>query len=290
MITFLHWHKYLTPPATPTKLLADATSWCPPHLKNQWWQSWSVACYRQSSLPPLVLSRPAHSLWPIRPAQPVLASQFLPYGQAPQRPNFSKRFYDPSATPQDRDKYNEDQPDLASATISPFAPNFYRPCPSHLVLIKGHPRTISPIPSTFTDDSPSSDSSPTLYSSTSRQFPFSILLHIMLPYLYWLEMSPFPRTIFGPLIRKPPRAITWGNLQVLGRATLSPYSLLMGIFPSWLLLVIAFYLSSLTKACLKAYSCTVIHPTFPCKYVFVYFLFHHCLLVEGSHFFTLYWW
>ena len=63
--------------------------------------------------------------------------------------------------------------------------------------------------------------------------------------------------------------------------------ILICFFPvdcSWWVLFIFFVL---TRIVWKAYSWTIIHPTSPCKYVFVYFLFCHCLIVEGSRYFYI---
>ena len=59
------------------------------------------------------------------------------------------------------------------------------------------------------------------------------------------------------------------------------------VFPIWFFLVINFAFSMLKRLFLKDYSCTVIHPNFPCKYVFIYLMIHHFLLVEFSHSFYI---
>ena len=85
---------------------------------------------------------PFWSLWPVIPVRPVIANPFLPYGQATQRPNFSKQFDDPDATP--KDKYHESNPDSASSNIYPFVSPLYRPCLSRPVIIRYTQRQFLP--------------------------------------------------------------------------------------------------------------------------------------------------
>ena len=61
--------------------------------------------------------------------------------------------------------------------------------------------------------------------------------------------------------------------------------MLDGATPELLLLIVnckLFCLLHVDETCLKLYALTTVHPTPPCKYIVVYLLFDHCLLVEGS--------
>ena len=70
MITLLQWQKYSASPATPMELVSVATHRHPPHLKRQWWRSWSVACYLQSTGSALVPSGPVTLTRHTSPARP----------------------------------------------------------------------------------------------------------------------------------------------------------------------------------------------------------------------------
>ena len=106
-----------------------------------------------------------------------------------------------------------------------------------------------------------------------------LLLHLLLPSLLHIEISPSPRPIFGLYNCKSHRAVLGGNSLVLDGASQAPL-----LLP--LLRLIShgefFCLFCVDETCLKLYTWNIVHPTSTCKHIIVKLLFHHCLLVEGS--------
>ena len=113
------------------------------------------------------------------------------------------------------------------------------------------------------------------------------MLYILLPYLYWLYIAPYPSPYFDLLIRNSHREIICGNTYVLGGATPALSLLILIRFFQLIALGECFYFVHVEKTCLKSYSWNVIHPTLPRKYVLVYFVFHYCLLMGGSNYFYI---
>ena len=167
------------------------------------------------------------SLWPVRPVRPSLSSQFIPYGQGAQRPNFFYRYYDLSATPQDRERYHEAHPDTVSSTISPFVPPLYCPCPSQPVLKRDTPIKFLPyqpplliMPPYLIFHTPQTPLPP-YFSLSSYAASYSSAFFVL------SRDIPIAKAILGLSIRNPHREIIWGHSKLLDGATPAPSSLLL---------------------------------------------------------------
>ena len=112
-----------------------------------------------------------------------------------------------------------------------------------------------------------------------------MILQLLLRSLSWLEISPFPKADFFAFWSEIP---TGKSFELICKWLMDCIPCCWLVFTTCFFLVSPFDLSILTMTSLKVHFCTVIHTTSPRKYVFVYLLFFHCLLVEVPSFFTPY--
>ena len=201
-----------------------------------------VALPIQRPLPLIHLPRPrpVRSLPPIRPVRPVLVIQFLPYGKAPQRPNFSESKETDTMIPLPYLNISGSHSRSSVCYHLSLCSSLVPPSSFPACYQEAHPKTISPLPASATRANinfseknihgnpaqsiprPTRKPRPQLPQPPQPQdeitllllipphlilhppqkpllpdnFPLPLLLHILLPNLSRLDISPSPRPVF----------------------------------------------------------------------------------------------
>ena len=168
---------------------------------------------------------PPHPVWyspsdPSGQSSPSLQASFSHMGKHSKGLIYPKRYYDPSATPQYIDIYHEDQPDPTSAAISPFVSTLYLPRPSQPVLIRDTPRQFIPYRPLLLLVTPHQIIHPPQTPLKPENLPLTLMLHLLLPSLYRIEISPYPRPIFWPLDKEIP---TGKSFEVICKWLMDPH-------------------------------------------------------------------
>ena len=123
------------------------------------------------------------------------------------------------------------------------------------------------------------------YINFQKQHPWSSKQRFYIRALIWhFKILGFNKTLINHVQRDYSTGVYLGKAIQYREVT---YLVLLIRFFRLIALGEYFWFVNVGSNHLKYYSCNIIHPTSPRKYVLIYFLFRHWIILEGSHYFYI---